>query len=57
MLAISAYMDRGKNFSEFPVFAAGRLRIWLIFGRYSEGQISQIYMDFWHLGEMLLIFL
>jgi len=32
-------MDRSKNFLEFPFFAAGRLRIWLIFGsRRTEGR-------------------
>ena len=30
--SVSAYIDRGKNFSKFPLFAVGRLRIWLIFG-------------------------
>ena len=32
---VSAYTGRSKNFSKFRFFAAERLRIWLIFGRYS----------------------
>jgi hypothetical protein len=33
--SVSAYVERSKNFLEFWLFAAGRLRIWLIFGGYS----------------------
>jgi len=38
-------MERSKNFLEFSVFAAGRLRIWLIFGWLTAQRQSFVWLQ------------